>query len=602
MSLFIELKRRNVFRVGIAYAIVAWLLLQVADVMIDNIGAPEWLFQAILLVLAIGFVLALVFAWAFELTSEGVRREKDIDRSQSITANAGRKLNTATLVLVAVAVGYLLIDRFSQPPPVAAPTKQQAAVDPAQAAPAPTAPAEPSIAVLPFVNMSTDPEQEYFSDGISEELLNLLVRVDGLQVASRTSSFTYKGENLNIPQIASELKVDHILEGSVRKAGNRVRITAQLIETASDRHLWSDTFDRELTDIFAIQDEIANAIVSALQETLGIGLESVNVKAVTRNLDAYELYLKARSLFVARQNLDESLRLFEQAIDLDPQFAQAWEGMAAAHSVAYFWLEGDGIDHLALSDQAADRALAIDENLSMPYAVKGGNGPMTGQSYSVGVDYLDTAIENDPKNATAWLWRGLLFKELGFMERAVADLEACLEIDPGYMNCKAHLAEAHMNLGHVPIALGLLEQIVENNFFSVADVFVPWYVERGDRITALLLASGQIAQPYAPVRDWIEMLEHPDADPAPAIARWRAWAEDSGLSLCSKDEVAIAFKLYQCIKVGENQRIIWHQSSAEFRKTGEFKNLVNDRMLDYWQEHGFPPQCRSVGEEDFECD
>ena len=603
MSLFNELKRRNVFRVGIAYAIVAWLVLQVSDVVLNNIAAPDWVFKTIMLVLIIGLPIVLVFAWAFELTPEGLKREKDIDRSESITPQTGRRLNTAILVLVVIAVAYLLIERMREPaaaPP--ATTPQSAAVSPAPAAPAESAAHEPSIAVLPFVNMSADAEQEYFSDGISEELLNLLVRVKGLQVASRTSSFTYRGENLNIPQIASELKVDHILEGSVRKAGNRVRITAQLIDATRDRHLWSDTFDRELTDIFAIQDEIANAIVTALRETLGIGLQSVEVKAATDNLDAYQLYLKARALFIARQNLDESIRLFEQAIELDPQFAQAWEGLAAAHSVAHDWLVGDGVDHLALADQAADRALAIDPELSMPYAVKGGNGTWNGKGYAYSIEGLGTAIEKDPKNATAWLWRGLSFKEMGYMELAVADFRACLEVDPAYLNCKQHMAEALLNMGQDEQALQLLEETVAENFYSSTNAFVPWFLEHGQRFTALVLASAAIRLPYAPVKDWIDLLEHPDKDPAPAVARWQAWAAENGLDLCDKHEILIVFRQYQCIGKNMDFSVMWYPSSAEFRKTPEFKDLVKTHMLDYWRQNGFPPQCRPLGEEDFECD
>jgi TolB-like protein len=602
MSFFEELRRRNVFRVGIAYAIVAWLLLQVADVMIDNIGAPECLFQAILLVLGIGFVIALIFAWAFELTPEGVKREKDVDRNQSITTNTGKKLNTAILVLLAVAVVYLLFDRFRQTETPYSNNQASVSAEPSQPVSEPDQPAEPSIAVLPFVNMSADPEQEYFSDGISEELLNLLVRVDGLQVASRTSSFTYKGENLNIPQIASELKVDHILEGSVRKAGNRVRITAQLIETTSDRHLWSDTFDRELTDIFSIQDEIANAIVDALQETLGVGLEAVNVRAVTENLDAYELYLKARGLFIARQNLDRAIELFQQAIELDPEFAQAWEGLAATHSVAFDWLVGDGVDHLALADEAADRALAIDPELSLPYAVKGGNAPTIGQDYRYGIEMLSIAIEKDPKNATAWLWRGLLFKSLGYMDRTISDLRACLEVDPAYLNCKQHLAEALLNDGQGQEALRLLEETVAENFYSATDAFVPYFLERGQRLTALVLASAGIRMPYAPVKDWIDLLEHPEKDPAPAVARWQAWANENGLELCDKPEPTIALRLYQCVGSDRSLRMSWFPSSAEFRKTAAFKEMARMKVLDYWRAHGFPPQCQPIGEEDFECD
>jgi TolB-like protein len=450
--------------------------------------------------------------------------------------------------------------------------------------------------------MSADPDQEYFSDGISEELLNVLVRVKGLQVASRTSSFTFRGENLNIPQIASELKVDHILEGSVRKAGNRVRITAQLIDAVSDRHLWSETFDRELTDIFAIQDEIANAIVAALRETLGIGLQSVEVKAATDNLDAYQLYLKARGLFFARQNLEESIQLFEQAIELDPQFAQAWEGLSAVHSIATDWLPGDGIDHLALADESADRALAIDPELSMPYAVKGNISPYNGNGYIIALDLLGTAIDKDPKNTTAWLWRGLYYKELGYLERARADLLACLELDPAYLNCRQHLAEVNLDLGNEEEALRLLEETIAKNFYSSTDVFVPWFVEHGQRLTALILASAAVRKPYAPVEDWIDMLEHPDQDPAPAVARWTAWAEENGMGICDKYEIHIVFRQYQCMREMRPLHPIWYPSSSGFRKTQEFKDLIRYKMLDFWRANGFPPQCRTIGEEDFECD
>jgi TolB-like protein len=602
MSFFAELKRRNVFRVGIAYVIVTWLALQVADVVLNNIAAPDWVFKTIMLVLAIGLPVVLVFAWAFELTPEGLKREKDVDRTESIAPRTGRKLNTAILVLVVIAVAYLLIDRMQEPAtPPAASSPPAVAATPAPVAPAENAGHEPSIAVLPFVNMSADAEQAYFSDGVSEELLNLLVRVEGLQVASRTSSFTYRGENLNIPQIARELKVDHVLEGSVRKAGNRVRITAQLIDATSDRHLWSETFDRELTDIFAIQDEIANAIVAALREALGIGLQSVAVKAATDNLDAYQLYLKARGLFIARQNLDDSIRLFEQAIELDPQFAQAWEGLAAVHSVAGDWLAGDGVDHLSLADQAANQALAIDPDLSMPYAVIGGNGVWNGKGYAYSVEGLGTAIEKDPKNATAWLWRGLLFKEMGYMERAIADFRACLEIDPAYLNCKQHTAEALLNMGREEQALLLLEETVAENFYSTTAVFVPYFVEHGQRLTALMLASATIRLPYAPVKDWINLLENPGKDPAPAVARWQAWATDSGLDLCDKREIAIVFRQYQCLGKAVDLSVMWYPSSAGFRKTPAFKDLVKSHLLDYWRRNGFPPQCGPVGEEDFDC-
>jgi TolB-like protein len=229
-----------------------------------------------------------------------------------------------------------------------------------------------SIAVLPFADLSQIKDQQYFTDGLSEELLSLLVRVDDLRVASRTSSFAYRGSTLGIPEISKALNVRHVLEGSVRKDGDRIRITAQLIEAGTDTHLLSENFDREFTDIFAIQDEIANAIVNALTGELGIdGEKAVTVEAATENLDAYEMYLTARELFIAREQLPESIRLFQKAVELDPNFARAWAGLGAVEVVGNDWIFGDGIDHAPLAKEAAEKALSLNPDLSMPLAVLG---------------------------------------------------------------------------------------------------------------------------------------------------------------------------------------------------------------------------------------
>src|SRR3990170_1555732 len=259
MSLFEELKRRNVFRVGIAYVITAWLVAQIADLVLDNIESPAWVMQTLMLVLALGFPFALLFAWAFELTPEGIRKEKDVDRSQSITHETGRKLDYAIIAFLMLALGYFAWDKFA-PGGESAPATTVTEEEPPDTG--------KSIAVLPFVNMSDDAGNEYFSDGISEEILNALAKVPELQVAGRTSSFAFKGLNQDLRQIGSALNVSHILEGSVRKAGKRVRITAQLIKAADGYHVWSDTYDRELDDVFAIQDEISAAILQQLKAKL----------------------------------------------------------------------------------------------------------------------------------------------------------------------------------------------------------------------------------------------------------------------------------------------------------------------------------------------
>ena len=304
-NFFSELKRRNVVKVGVAYAVVGWILVEVSSVVLPGFGAPDWVFKVTMYLVFLGFPLAVIFAWAFEMTPEGLKLEKDIDRDQSITKRTGRKLDFAIIGLLVVALGVSLKLHFTG-------EAMTDAVSPDSAS------SDKSIAVLPFVNMSDDPANEYFSDGIAEELLNVLVRVKGLEVASRTSSFRFKESELSIPEIADELNVDHVLEGSVRKAGNQVRITAQLIDVKTDRHLWSDSYDRELKDVFAIQEEISNSIVAALKVALGAEDQGAIAEAAkpTDNLEAYQLYLQGRYNWQRRGTgpLRKSIEQLERAV------------------------------------------------------------------------------------------------------------------------------------------------------------------------------------------------------------------------------------------------------------------------------------------------
>ena len=340
MSLFDELKRRNVFRVGIAYAITAWLLIQVSDILLESIGAPPWVMQTMFVVLGVGFVITLFFAWAFELTPEGVKREADVDRSQSVTQNTGQKLNHAIIAMLVLALGYFSWDKFvTQPRDVAetsttSSTSEEAAVNEIH-----------SIAVLPFVNMSEDSSNEYFSDGLTEELLNMLAKIKRMRVAGRTSSFAFKGKDDDLRTIGAKLNVQSILEGSVRKdeKRNRVRITAQLVNVEDGYHLWSETYDRDLNDIFAIQEEIARKVATALKVTLlGEDEERIAAQPVT-DLSAYDLYLRGLQQVNTHSYaaLNEALFTFGQAIEQDSNYlpaklklAQTWLDLAFTGAVS----------------------------------------------------------------------------------------------------------------------------------------------------------------------------------------------------------------------------------------------------------------------------
>ena len=259
MSLFEELKRRNVIRVGIAYVVIAWLIAQVADLALDNFEAPGWIIKTILLLLALGLPLALFFAWAFELTPEGIRRESQVDRGESIAGTTGRRLDRT---IIALLVALVAIMGFQQLAPRLG-TPEASAGGGNDAGPIP-------IAVLPFADLSAAGDQEYLGDGVAEEILNVLAGIDGLKVTSRTSAFAFKGQNRPIPEIAGILGVSHIVEGSIRKQDDRVRITAQLIDVSDDSHVWSDTYDSDLSDIFRLQDTIASQISAALSASLDL--------------------------------------------------------------------------------------------------------------------------------------------------------------------------------------------------------------------------------------------------------------------------------------------------------------------------------------------
>ena len=368
MSFFAELKRRNVFQVAIAYIVIAWLVMQVADVILNNIAAPGWVFQVILLLLGIGFLFAMFFAWEFELTPEGLKREHEVNRSQSITHVTGRKLDFTIIAVLVLALGYFAYDKL-----VLSTARETAAIESAleevtsQAAAEQGASVEVStesdrsIAVLPFVNISDDPSNEYFSDGITEEIINALVKIPGLSVPARTSVFAFKGESRDVRGIGRELNVAHVLEGSIRSQNNQIRITAQLIKVDDGFHLWSETFDRELNDIFKVQEEIAASISEVLMGELGLGASAVPNQ--TLDMEAYDFYLQGRALLRARargtDRLSLSISLFEAATQSDPEFAPAWAAMAIAYQVADFF-QDLGVSSQDKAIEIAKHALTLD--------------------------------------------------------------------------------------------------------------------------------------------------------------------------------------------------------------------------------------------------
>ena len=602
-ALFAELKRRNVVKVGAAYLLVAWLVVQAASIGFPAFDAPLWALRVFILVLLLGFPIAIVMAWMFDVTPEGLKRD---------VAPAG---NTRILIVAGV-LALLAIGWYYRGQPTvrvaAVPAGEVGAAKPSTNA---DAPLQKSIAVLPFVNMSSDPGNQFFSDGISEELLNVLVRVPDLGVASRTSSFAYKGKEMGAAEIARELKVSYILEGSVRKAGDKVRITAQLIDAVHDRHLWSETYDRELTDIFAIQDEIANAIVTALRGSLTTATvaaaPAVKVRADTENMKAYELYLKARENFIARRDLSATTDMFQRVVQLDPKFARGWEGLAAVASVAPSWGETDR-DYNELAKQASDRALELDPSLSMPWAVKSqlvvNIWPI---DYKASLENLDHAIAADPRNATALLWRGIDWTNLGFFDRALADFDRALELEPNYLNVTRHKALALVYAGREDEGFALYNSGIEKGFvFSRTESFIAPLLARGHRAEALLLMGVETMAPE--LREaLVAKLDHPETPIANVRALVERHRNDPEVSGANATLTATHLYLwlgdYDSVGTSDDRvtttMVAWDRHPASFRNSPGMKmKLERLGAVAYWRAKGFPPQCRPVGAKDFTCD
>ncbi len=468
MSLFQELKRRNVIRVAIAYAVVSWLLLQVMSTVVPILDLPEWVAKLTLVVLALGFVPALIFAWAFELTPEGVKKECEVDRAQSILPQTGRKLDRIIIAFLVIALGYFAYDKFTTPTPVIPVNAGENGSEPfSDSTPQISAAAEEkgsdpfsadpikSIAVLPFVNMSSDPEQEYFSDGLAEELLNRLAQNTNLRVAARTSAFQFKGKNLNVAEIGRQLKVENVLEGSVRKSGNRLRITAQLINVKDGFHLWSETYEREMDDIFAIQDEISGAISTALELELGTAAPRAAAPP-TQNLEAYNLYLRGRYLLAARggENMLQADELFERAVTLDPEFSAAWSAMAFNSAIMWGYVYEPPADVVfAKAVRAAGRAIELDPENAEAYIALGRAQLWYFHDWQEGQAAANRAYELAPNNAEVVNIYGDVLVMLGDFESAERIERKAALLDPLSATNAADLALVLLMLNRADEAL-----------------------------------------------------------------------------------------------------------------------------------------------------
>jgi len=446
MRLVSELRRRNVLRMVVLYALAAWVIMQVAEVVIDLANLPEWIGPTILGLLAVGFPIALIFSWFYEITTEGISLEKDVDPAESVTHVTGRRLDFIVISLLCAGLILFAYDKWWIGPPP-----------------------EKSIAVLAFENMSGDPDQEYFSDGISEELLNVLAKLPGLRVAARTSSFQFKGQHQDIASIAGALNVAHILEGSVRKSGNKLRVTAQLIKADDGFHLWSETYDRELDDIFAVQDEIAAAIGDALKVKLalvaGAAVQPTVIKAA--NTAAYDAYLRGRELINrrGRENMEAAALHLERALRLDENFAPAHAQLAIATML---------LTSYVISDRE--------------------------EAWQKVIPHLDRAQELEPDLAEAHAGRALLAQYANDPESSVEHARKALAANPNYIDAMRSLSAGLENLGREEEADAVQKQILVTDPLSIVGRldYIQELLSRGRIEEAHELADQLLAQsPWA---------------------------------------------------------------------------------------------------------
>ena len=453
MSIIQELKRRNVIRVAIAYTIGSWVLLQIVDVVAPILDLPDWAPRLVLLLLAVGLVPAIIFAWVYEITPEGIKKESEIDRSSSISGATGQKLNILIAVALVLAVALLLTDRFSSDAEITEVAAMESLSNTDLAN---------SIAVLPFVNMSSDEEQEFFSDGITEEILNSLASVKELKVAGRTSSFAFKGQNDDLRRIGDALGVNHILEGSVRKSGDQVRITAQLIQVDNGFHLWSETYDRKLIDIFSIQDEIANEILLQMKTQL-LGDATGPAEASRTDPVVYALYLKAKQRIYTRigPEIEAAVKELDEAIKMDPQYAPAYaqRGIATIMLSETQYGSLQEVEANRRGKRFIDQALELDPNHSDAWAGLGLYYGKDSATLDDAIDALVKALELNPNSIDASNWLHIALNNVGDIEGSVAILEELTNRDPLYRPAFTNAMQVFNATGHTEKADALLERM-----------------------------------------------------------------------------------------------------------------------------------------------
>jgi TolB-like protein len=625
VSLFSELRRRNVIRVALFYIVAAWLLVQVAETVLPLFDVPDGVLRGLVILVALGFVPAMVSAWVYELTPEGLKRESDPALSDAMREQGARRLNIAVIALLLLAIGLFGYERLREvpatPAPVAEVSETAAPMAQNNGAEAQVAAGEPqSIAVLAFADLSPGRDQEYFADGIAEEILNTLTRVPGLRVAGRTSAFHFKGRNEDLRSIGATLGVAHVLEGSVRKQGERLRITAQLIRSEDGFHLWSETYDGTDADVFALQERIARSIVDELQLVLDAGQKARLVDAGTSNPQAYALFLHARGVFNRRDSAEflNAIRLLEEAVALDPEFAPAWSKLGALHVLSPEYLGADVATSTDAAESYARRALMLQPRFAEPHAIIAYASMHREHRHIAARAALEQALAIEPDDPTSNLWYTVHLSLTGYQRARKEQLEHLLAVDPLLPNALNHYGAALEWAGDLDRARQVLERARELGVAN-SDIFMAFVELRQGRVaearkalergvhffgarlpagTGRIIADGILDEGDARARA-LQHVRPLVADPATADAGILAWA----LILLGAHEEALTMIAQRPLNAVAWHSALWSPRGQAARASPAFPEFARRvGFAELWDKHGPPELCLKDVNGDYRCE
>lgn len=628
MSFFSELRRRNVVRAGLAWLALCWLLVVLADLLFPVLDLPNSAVRGLAVSLLGVLPLVLWLAWYYELSPQGLRVDRGALGDNPENARTARRIDQLIIVLVLLALALSALRQFAldRSPGDARDAPNSSVVAPAslpkpadQLPPAPPGPVDPrSLAVLAFTSMSPDPDNAYLAEGVAEEILNTLARIEGLKVASRTSSFAFRDNSPGAREIARQLGVAYVLDGSLRRQGNKIRITVELVQAAEDRHVWSETFNRELTDIFALQEEVAQAVVDALAEPLGV--RTVTVRRATEDLEAYSLYLRGRQLFALRgANLEPARSLLRQAVERDPAFAEAWASLAGTLYVMPSYFPDAAAESSREAEAAATRALDLLPEQPEALAVRSRLSADAGRRGEA-LALIERALALDPNNANSWMWKGLALVEVGHVRAAREAFARGHELDPlsgihfGWLgvseliggeaeSAKLHLERAHALGWRGPASAWLLKHaLLGGDREEIQRRYADWLRDDGRILASARSAHEAVA---AAAHDPVQR-EAAHATLTRAVAELPEYDWTNLMLFAGLTDAAIDEALR--VKPASGQillMMIWSQADLPLRNHPRFPEIVARLGLPaFWAEHGAPDHCRWLEQPSprLECD